>query len=386
MNFKVYVLAVSAFVVGMVELIIGGILPVISNDLGVSVGAAGQLITIFALVFAISGPVLMSLTSKYERKRLYLIALCVFFLANIGSFLSPGYAVLIVFRVITSMSAALIIVLSLTIAPKIVEPEYRSRAIGMITMGVSSALVLGVPLGVLIGEAYGWRILFLIIAILTLIAGVVIMKFLDPIPPEQVSSVRDQLRSLKHVKLSSAHIVTLLVLAGHYTMYAYFAEYLNVTMNAEPYWVSVAFFVFGISAVSGGGIGGWLTDRIGPERTVIFFTILFCIVLATMPLTNQSVILFTVSLIIWGMLSWSIAPAQQGYLIKTAPSTSDIQQSINTSALQFGIAIGSGVGGLVVNGFSVEATPIAGSILVLLSVGFALFSFRQPAIESEPVS
>ncbi|WP_373370379.1 MFS transporter [Alkalicoccobacillus plakortidis] len=359
MNFKVYVLAVSAFVVGMVELIIGGILPVISRDLGVSVGAAGQLITIFALVFAISGPVLMSLTSKYERKRLYLIALGIFFLANIGSFLSPGYAVLIVFRVITSMSAALIIVLSLTIAPKIVDPAYRSRAIGMITMGVSSALVLGVPLGVLIGEAYGWRILFLIIAVLTLIAGVVIMKYLDPIPPEQVSSVRDQLKSLKYVKLSSAHIVTLLVLAGHYTMYAYFAEYLNVTMNAEPYLISIAFFVFGISAVSGGGIGGWLTDRIGPERTVIFFTVLFFIVLATMPLTNQSVILFTVSLIIWGMLSWSIAPAQQGYLIKTAPSTSDIQQSINTSALQFGIAIGSGVGGLVVNGFSVEAAPIA---------------------------
>ncbi|TSB47330.1 MFS transporter [Alkalicoccobacillus porphyridii] len=386
MNFKVYVLAVSAFVVGMVELIIGGILPVMSKDLGVSVGAVGQLITIFALVFAISGPVLLSMTSKYERKRLYLIALGVFFLANIGSFLSPGYGVLIFFRVITSMSAALIIVLSLTIAPKIVKPEYRSRAIGIITMGVSSALVLGVPLGVLIGEAYGWRILFLIIAVLTLIAGLIIMKFLDPVPPEQVSSVRDQLRSLKNVKLSSAHVVTLLVLAGHYTMYAYFAEYLNVTMNAEPYWVSVAFFVFGISAVSGGGIGGWVTDRIGPERTVLLFTVLFFVVLATMPLTNQSVILFTVSLIIWGMLSWSIAPAQQGYLIKTAPRTSDIQQSINTSALQFGIAIGSGIGGLVVNGFSVEAAPIGGSILVILSIGFALFSFKQPAVENEPVS
>lgn len=139
MNFKVYVLAVSAFVVGMVELIIGGILPIISEDLGVSVGAAGQLITIFALVFAVSGPVLLSLTSKYERKYLYLIALTIFFFANIGAFLSPNYAILVFFRVITAMSASLIIVLSLTIAPKIVKPEYKSRAIGIITMGVSSA-------------------------------------------------------------------------------------------------------------------------------------------------------------------------------------------------------------------------------------------------------
>ncbi|GAK08824.1 major facilitator family transporter [Geomicrobium sp. JCM 19038] len=280
MNFKVYVLAVSAFVVGMVELIIGGILPIISEDLGVSVGAAGQLITIFALVFAVSGPVLLSLTSKYERKYLYLIALTIFFFANIGAFLSPNYAILVFFRVITAMSASLIIVLSLTIAPKIVKPEYKSRAIGIITMGVSSALVLGVPLGVLIGEAFGWRILFLIIAFMTLIAALVIMKFLDPIKPEQVSTVREQLRSLRHVKLSTAHIVTLLVLAGHYTFYAYFAEFLNVTMQVEPFWVSVAFFVFGISAVSGGGIGGWVTDRIGPERTVIIFIILFFFVLA----------------------------------------------------------------------------------------------------------
>lgn len=248
--------------------------------LGVSVGAAGQLITIFALVFAVSGPVLLSLTSKYERKYLYLIALTIFFFANIGAFLSPNYAILVFFRVITAMSASLIIVLSLTIAPKIVKPEYKSRAIGIITMGVSSALVLGVPLGVLIGEAFGWRILFLIIAFMTLIAALVIMKFLDPIKPEQVSTVREQLRSLRHVKLSTAHIVTLLVLAGHYTFYAYFAEFLNVTMQVEPFWVSVAFFVFGISAVSGGGIGGWVTDRIGPERTVIIFIILFFFVLA----------------------------------------------------------------------------------------------------------
>ncbi|MBM7632102.1 MFS transporter [Geomicrobium sediminis] len=386
MNFKVYVLAVSAFVVGMVELIIGGILPIISEDLGVSVGAAGQLITIFALVFAVSGPVLLSLTSKYERKYLYLIALTIFFFANIGAFLSPNYAILVFFRVITAMSASLIIVLSLTIAPKIVKPEYKSRAIGIITMGVSSALVLGVPLGVLIGEAFGWRILFLIIAFMTLIAALVIMKFLDPIKPEQVSTVREQIRSLRHVKLSTAHIVTLLVLAGHYTFYAYFAEFLNVTMQVEPFWVSVAFFVFGISAVSGGGIGGWVTDRIGPERTVIIFIIMFFFVLAFIPFTTFSIVLFTIAVVIWGMLSWSIAPAQQGYLIKTAPSTSDIQQSVNTSALQFGIAIGSGVGGLVVNGISVQAAPIAGSILVIIALGFAIFSFKRPSIEEEQAS
>lgn len=385
MNFRVYVLAVSAFVVGMVELIIGGILPLIAEDLNVSVAAAGQLITVFALIFAISGPVLLSLTSKIERKRLYMSSLAVFFFANLFAYVSPNFEMLIVARAVTAMSAALIIVLSLTIAPKIVEPAYRSRSIGIITMGVSSALVLGVPIGVLVGNMLGWRMLFLLIAVLTLVAGVIIFYFLEPIKPDHVTSLRQQIASLKSKKIFSAHIVTLLILAGHYTLYGYFAPFLQTTMGLEPFWVSVAFFVFGISAVSGGGVGGWMTDHFGPQRTVISFIILFAIVLFLLPLSTYSSVLFPVALVIWGMLSWSIAPAQQSYLIQTAPETSDIQQSVNTSALQFGIATGSGFGGLVVQQSSVETTAWAGSVLVILALGFALYSFRKPAGKATPV-
>ncbi|AXF57471.1 MFS transporter [Salicibibacter kimchii] len=378
MDFRVFVLAIAAFVVGMVELIIGGILPFIAEDLNVSVGAAGQLITVFALTFAISGPVLLSLTTKIERKRLYLGALAVFFFANLLAYVSPNFEMLITVRVVTAMSAALITVLSLTIAPKIVKPEYRSRSIGIITMGVSSSLVLGVPIGVLVGDLFGWRMLFLLIALLTLIAGVIIFYFLEPIKPEHITSLRQQIASLKSKKIFSAHIVTLLILAGHYTLYGYFAPFLEATLGLEPFWVSVAFFVFGISAVTGGGVGGWLTDRIGPQKTVISFIILFAIVLFLLPLSTHSSMLFPLVLVIWGMLSWSIAPAQQSYLIQTAPETSDIQQSVNTSALQFGIAAGSAFGGLVVQQTSVEATAWAGSMLVILALVFALYSFRKP--------
>ncbi|QQK75282.1 MFS transporter [Salicibibacter cibarius] len=383
MNFRVFVLAVSAFVVGMVELIIGGILPLIAEDLNVSVAAAGQLITVFALIFAVSGPVLLSLTSKIERKRLYLSSLAVFFFANLFAYGSPNFEMLIAARVITAMSASLIIVLSLTIAPKIVKPAYRSRSIGIITMGVSSSLVLGVPIGVLIGDMFGWRMLFLLIALLTLVAGVIIFYFLEPIKPDHVTSLRQQMTSLKSKKIFSAHIVTLLILAGHYTLYGYFAPFLESTMQLEPFWVSVAFFVFGISAVTGGGVGGWLTDRIGPQRTVISFISLFAVILLLLPISTSSM-LFPLVLVIWGMLSWSIAPAQQSYLIQTAPETSDIQQSVNTSALQFGIATGSGFGGLVVQQTSVEATAWAGSLLVILALGFALYSFRKPAGDTKP--
>src|SRR5699024_9104655 len=140
MNFKVFILAVSAITVGLVELIVGGILPVIADDLHVTIGAAGQLIAIFALVYAVSGPVLLSLTAKIERKKLYLIALSIFLLGNIMTYVSPTFSLIMIARVITAMSASLVIVLSLTITPKIVEQAHQAKAIGIIYMGVSSAL------------------------------------------------------------------------------------------------------------------------------------------------------------------------------------------------------------------------------------------------------
>src|SRR5690625_4327292 len=130
MNFKVYILAVSTVIVGLVELIVGGILPIIAEDLNITIGSAGQLITVFALVYAISGPVLLSLTAKVERKKLYLITLSIFFVGNILTYFSSNFSYVMVARVITAMSAALVIVLSLTITSKIVLPSYRAKALG----------------------------------------------------------------------------------------------------------------------------------------------------------------------------------------------------------------------------------------------------------------
>src|SRR5690625_6726153 len=118
MNWRVFILAAAAFAVGLVELVVGGILPSIADDLHISLAKAGQLITVFAFVYAISAPVLLSITAKIERKRLYLIALFIFTLGNIATYFSTTFLLVMVARVITAMSTALIIVLSLTITDR----------------------------------------------------------------------------------------------------------------------------------------------------------------------------------------------------------------------------------------------------------------------------
>ncbi len=387
MNFKVLILTIATFTVGLIELIIGGVLPEISRDLNVSIGTAGQLITIYALVYAIAGPTLLALTSRVERKSLYLWSMLIFTAGSMLAFWSPNYEVLFASRMLTAASGSLIVTLSLTIAVKVVAPQFRARVIGIISMGISSSIVLGVPIGVLIQEALGWRVLFLAIALLTLVAMLIVALFMERIPVEESMPLRAQLASLKNTKIFSAHLVTMLLLAGHYTMYAYLTPFLENTMGLNAYWISIVYFVFGIAAVSGGMIGGMMSDRLGSRRSILLVIGVFALTMFVLPLAVKSIWIFPIVLFVWGALSWALSPAQQSYLIENAPETSDIQQSFNFSALQVGIAIGSALGGIVVkNTGTVNMNSWVGAAIVLLSFLCALYSLSRPAVAARRVS
>lgn len=384
MNLKVIILALSAVAVGLVELIIGGILPNIANDLNVSISTAGQLITVFALIYAIAGPVLLVMTNKYERKKVYLIAMAIFFLGNIITYFSPNYTVMMIARVLTAMSTALIMVLSLIIAAKVVHPSHRAKAIGLVTMGISSSLVMGVPLGILISEQFGWRVLFLGIAVLSVGSFILVSIFLERIPGEKSIPLSQQLKAVASPKIGTAHLATMFMLAGHYTIYAYFTPFLEDVMHLDANWVSIFYLLFGIAAVSGGALGGTLSDAIGPQKSIIIFIASFAVVLFLLPFTTFSMFVFIPVMLIWGALSWSLSPPQQSYLIQTDPATSDIQQSFNNSALQVGISIGSGFGGIVLSQTgSVSHTAWYGSAVVLIALACAVFSITRKAVVRE---
>ncbi|MBM7599656.1 DHA1 family purine base/nucleoside efflux pump-like MFS transporter [Virgibacillus halotolerans] len=377
MDKRVYLLTIVSFVVGMVELIIGGILDLVATDLGVSLGKAGFLITIFSLVFAIAGPILLVMTAKIERKRLTLFFLLIFSLGNLIAVISPSYSILFIGRIISAASGSLLIVLCLTMATNIVAKRYRARAIGIVVMGVSGSIVLGLPIGLILGNAFGWRAPFVMITILTLISMTGVYFFMGKVAPKPAIPIGKQLATLKSRKIFFAQLTTFLFLAGHLTIYAYLTPFLKTTMGMTGTWISMAYLIFGVAAVAGGGIGGVLSDRIGPRKTIISVIIVFGLILFAIPYSTFSVPVFLVILTIWGMLSWSITPAMQSYLIEASPETSDIQQSLNNSALHFGIAFGSFLGGIAIEHISVEHNATIGGMFLILALVAAAVSMAK---------
>ena len=381
MNFRVYILAIASFVVGMVELIIGGILNLISQDLNISDSAAGQLMTVFSLAFALSGPILINLTAKMERKKLYLWMMAVFALSNLSVAFTSSYAAIVVARALSAMSGSVIVVLSVSLAASLVPASHKGRAIGIIYMGISGSLVLGVPIGIVLGNAFGWRAPFLIIAGLSVLAMAGIALFTKRTAPGPVVPLREQLASLKNSKIVSAQLIVLLMLAGHLTLYGYLQRYMELTFAVSPGLISMAYFLFGIAAVTGGGAGGWIADRFGTKRSILALSGFFSLSMFLVLLTSQvSFWLFLPFMMAWSALSWAMSPAQQTYLLQLAPENAETQLSLNSSMMHLGIAAGTVIGGFVIDTSSVSNTPWVGGLIAAAAFALAAFSLSRRSL------
>lgn len=378
MNKKVYLLAIAAFVVGTVELILGGILDLIAADLHLTLAKAGYLISIFSLVYAISAPVLLNVTARFERKKVYMYTLLIFLVSNLISAFSANFYMLMAGRALGAATGSLIFVLSLTLAARIVEPQYKGRAVGIITMGGSASLILGVPLGIFVGNLAGWREVFIFIAILTAIVMVAIGLVMQRVQPVPVVSLKRQFAALWNPRMLAIHATTLLVLAGHLTLYAYFTPFLQETIGASSTMVTFIYMMFGIAAVAGGGLGGVLSDRLHPAKAIVIVLIPFIVSMAVIPFSvGLPLIAFLILLSIWSALSWTVTPVQNSLIIKTSPEAAESLISTNSGIAHAGIALGTYVGGMVIDHSTIMYNGWVGSILILLGLVTAIYAISR---------
>src|SRR5699024_8438688 len=203
-------------------------------------------------------------------------------------------------RVIISAAAALIVVLAISIAGNIAPPHPRATSIGLVIMGVSSAFILGVRIGIVTADMFGWRALFLIIAAMAFLVMTMIYLLFEDEPNEAQIHLMTQIKALGNIKLAGDHFATMFMLEGHYAFYAYFAPFLESTMHLSQTWISICYFLFGIAAVGGGALGGMLADKLGSRKAILSVISVFAIVLFILPHTVFSFPLFLIVMMLWG--------------------------------------------------------------------------------------
>ncbi|TVX93419.1 MFS transporter [Paenibacillus agilis] len=377
-NLIIYVLALAVFLIGTVEYIITGVIEMIAVDLGVSTSKVGLLVTVFALAAAIVAPILIAITINMDRKKLLMVSLGVFIASNGLMFISPSYETALWIRIIQGVSGGIATVVAMAVATRLVEKERRGRAIGIILMGLSSSLVLGVPIGTFFSEMFGWRVLFILIGLLTILPLLIVYKKVPAIKEEEEAvSLRMQLSILKDSKILTALAITLFYIGGYSTLFTYITPYLQAISSLSITEISVILFLAGICSFVGSKMGGQLADAKGSKFTICLGLLLQGITLILLALSGANLMILILVLMVFMLATWSISPAQQLYLVTLVPRNPDIALSVNTSFIQFGFALGSGLGGLVISRTTVLYLNWLGLAAVSIALLLAILLFKK---------
>lgn len=380
-------LALSAFAIGTETFLLTGLLPMLSADLGISAAVAGQLATVFALTYAIGSPILAVLFSNFDRKTLLLFALISFALANLSAGFSLNFGHLVAARVLMALAAGLFMPTANAVAVAVSAPEHRGRAIATVSSGLTIATALGVPFGTLIGYQVGWRSIFLLIAALSALAVVGLAYGLPRGLPSTTASLGQRLTVAGRGKVLRALLVTLLWAMGGFTVFPYLSTAFAFA-GIEARGISLALFLFGSAAAAGNILGGILVDRIGSIRTTAFALTLYILVLGTISLTSKIVpgphssLILLALMVPWGIAGWAFPPAQNAHLVRISPDAPMVALSLNASALYFGMAVGSLLGGLTLSWGTASDLGWVGALTAVIALGLLLIFSRIGRIDT----
>lgn len=351
---SVFWLAVAAFAIGTEAFVIAGLLPIMAADLHVSLAATGQLITAYALTYAIGSPILAVLFSNFDRRTVVSLALCCFIAGNILAAVATTFGILMLSRMLMAVGAGLCTPTAMAVAVAISAPERRGRAASLVISGLTVATVLGVPLGTWVGSHLGWRATFIMVALLGAVALAGLLLGLPRGLPRSSATLAQRLAVARHGEVLRALAVTFLWGLGGFTAFTYLAVPLH-RLGFDANGVSLALLVFGLAAAIGNTSGGMLSDRIGPLRTstlglvgMAVSLVLQSVVLKFAPLDHAG-LPFLLVIALQGIAGWMFYPGQVAHLVRIEPHASVIALSLNASAMYVGFAAGSALGGLALS-------------------------------------
>lgn len=377
LNPPLLALAAGAFGIGVTEFAPMGLLPVMAADLGVSIPAAGLLISAYALGVMLGAPLMTLTTGRLPRRTLLIGLAAIFTVGNALSAVADGYGMLMIARVITSLNHGAFFGVGAIVAAGLVPPNRKAGAVAAMFMGLTIANVVGVPLATWAGDVMGWRASFWGIAAIGVAVMAALALTLPKTPAPAAGNMLAELRVLGRGPVLAALALTVIGSSAMFTVFTYIAPILREQTQASLGFVTAMLVTYGLGLTVGNWLGGKFADR-SVDRTLIVTLASLSVVLvafaAAMPFAGPTAVL----IFLWGIASFALVPPLQVRVMTAAADAPNLASAVNIGAFNLGNAIGAALGGAVIaGGFGYTAVSLAGAAASSLGLVLVLMISRK---------
>jgi DHA1 family inner membrane transport protein len=370
-----YFFAFCNLVIGSGAFVLGGILEPVSVSLNISLAAAGQAMTAYAVSTAILAPLLIVLTVKWSRRSVIQLALVLFTAGCVVSALAPNFATLLLGRALMG-GGAMFTAAAAALAVGMVAPALRGRALAITFLGMSISYAVGVPLGAWLGFEYGWRVPVWLSAAASLGA----LLSVGWLVPANLAGHASSFVGFRAVATNPAvlrvWLRTLLYFIAVFSVFAYIGPLLQALNPMSSGGLSLTLAAFGLSGVAGTLVGGWANDRFGSLRTLVGQLTVMIVMMALLPLTQGYIPLMVIALVVWGVAGFGMMTPQQSRLASLSPKQAPLLLSLNGSMLYMGTALGSMLSGALLDTLGLVQLAWVGVPFALLALLTLVFDRR----------
>ncbi|EAW1718772.1 sugar transporter [Salmonella enterica subsp. indica] len=382
---RVVTLAIAAFIFNTTEFVPVGLLSDIAESFHMQTAQVGIMLTIYAWVVAVMSLPFMLLTSQMERRKLLICLFVLFIASHVLSFLAWNFTVLVISRIGIAFAHAIFWSITASLAIRLAPAGKRAQALSLIATGTALAMVLGLPIGRVVGQYFGWRTTFFAIGMGALITLLCLIKLLPKLPSEHSGSLKSLPLLFRRPALMSLYVLTVVVVTAHYTAYSYIEPFVQNVARLSANFATVLLLILGGAGIIGSLVFGKLGNRHASSLVSIAIALLVVCLLLLLPAADSEAHLAILS-IFWGIAIMVIGLGMQVKVLALAPDATDVAMALFSGIFNIGIGAGALVGNQVSLHWSMSAIGYIGAIPACAALVWAVLIFRKwpVTLEEQP--
>ncbi|MBT2305367.1 MFS transporter [Variovorax paradoxus] len=371
MDRRLLMLALGMFAIGTDNFVVAGILPAVAASLHTSVSLAGQMVTVYALSYAVMAPIMAAVAGSWPRKLLLVSALGIFVVGNVISAVATDLNTVLFSRALAGLGAAMFAPTALGVATLLADPAKRGRALSTVTAGLAAATALGAPIGTFIGGFGSWRTTLWFVAVLGLVSMVGVWTMLRSVPQPARFTLRERLAPVRDIRIALTLLTSMFAFGGFLMVYTYAGLVLYRVTSGDERILAGMLLVWGFAATAGTMLAGRLVDRFDSRSIVNAALCVAIINFCALPWTSAYLASALVALAIWGLIGWGLIVPQQHRLVKIAPQVAPLVLALNNTATYGGLACSGVLGGLVLLFVDARYLSLVGALLIAMALVLA---------------